>query len=55
MFRTVFPSIIRTYRLYIQRQAYVRYCRLLASGKEMELLMIEGKTVRNMWSVTPIK
>ena len=37
MFRTVFQSIIRSSKLYIQQQAYVRYCYLLASGKEMEL------------------
>jgi len=36
MFRTVFPSIIRSSRLYIQQQAYVK---LLASGKEMELIL----------------
>jgi len=30
MFRTVFLSIIRSTRLYIQQQAYVRYCCLLA-------------------------
>ena len=38
MFRTVFPSIIRSSRLYIQQQAYV----------SLELLMMDGKTVRNM-------
>ena len=87
MFRTVFPSIIRSPRLYIQQQASVkqkllcllasgyemehlsdRYCCLLASGYEtehlsesgifltnvcccmysLELLMMDGKTVRNM-------
>jgi len=60
VFRTVFPSIIRSSRLYIQQQVYVRYCYLLASGNEMELfhsscccmyslelLMMDGKTVRN--------
>ena len=31
MFRTVFPSIIRSSRLYIQQQAYVKQI-LLASG-----------------------
>jgi hypothetical protein len=37
MFRTVFPSIIRSPRLYIQRQIYVIKVRwLLASGHEME-------------------
>ena len=38
MFRTVFPSIIRSLRLYIQHQVYTyRFCWLLASGNEMEL------------------
>ena len=38
MFRTVFPSIIRSSRLYIQRQVYVIYVSwLLASKHEMEL------------------
>ena len=36
MFRMVFPSIIRSSRLYIQQQAYVKQ------------MMMDGKTVRNM-------
>jgi hypothetical protein len=37
MFRTVFPSIVRSLRLYIQPQVYViRVVWLLASGNEME-------------------
>jgi len=41
MFRTVFPSIIRNLRLYIQHQVYViRFCVLLASGNGMELSYI---------------
>ena len=63
MFRTVFRSIIRSSRLYIQQQAFVRYCYcycLLASSSSIcltnacccmysrELLMMDGKTVRNM-------
>jgi len=44
MFRTVFPSIIRSSRLYTQHQVYVRQVLwLLASGHEMELL------ARNRW------
>ena len=31
MFRTVFPSIIRSFRLYIQQQAYVKQIQLSAS------------------------
>jgi len=69
MFRTVFPSIIRSPRLYIQRQIYVTEVRwLLASGYPLAschrtcmtntwrcmyclgLLMMDGKTVRNMQS-----
>ena len=37
MFRTVFPSNIRSLRLYIQHQVYIiKVLQLLASGKEME-------------------
>ena len=37
MFRTVFPSIIKSLRLYIQHQVYViQVLWLLASGNEME-------------------
>ena len=37
MFRTVFPSIIRSLRLYIQHQVYViQLLWLLASGTKME-------------------
>jgi len=39
MFRTVFPSIIRSLTLYIQRQVYViQVLWLLASGNDMELV-----------------
>jgi len=39
MFRTVFPPIIRSLRLYIQHQVYViQVLWLLASGKQMELV-----------------
>ena len=55
MFRTVFPSIIRSSRLYIQQQAYeyVKQKLLAASRNGVELssipfLMMDGKTVRNM-------
>ena len=44
MFRTVFPSIIRSSRLYIQQQAFVKQILLYS----LELLMMDGKTVRNM-------
>jgi len=38
MFRTVFPSIIRSPRLYIQHQVYIiQFSWLLASGNEVEL------------------
>jgi len=40
MFRMVFPSIIRSSRLYIQQQAYVKQILLLlASRNEMELFL----------------
>jgi hypothetical protein len=42
MFRTVFPSIIRSLRLYIQHQVYViQVLWLLASGNEMFHVTIE--------------
>jgi len=50
MFRTVFPSIIRSSRLYIQQQAFVK--QIMYS---LELLMMDEKSVRNMYSATPIK
>jgi hypothetical protein len=44
MFRTVFPSIIRSLRLYIQHQVYViQVLWLLASGNEMEHLVTASK------------
>ena len=64
MFRTVFPSIVRSSRLYIQQPN--RYCCLLASKLasrqqylfgccmySLQLLTMDGKTVRNMQSVIP--
>jgi len=54
MFRTVFPSIIRSSRRYIQQQAYVKQILLSASKHaccrmyRLELLMMDGKIVRNM-------
>ena len=58
MFRAVPPSIIRSSRLYIQQQAFVKQI-LLSAGYiqlpnryccmySLELLMMDGKTVRNM-------
>jgi len=51
MFRTVFPSIIRSSKLHIEQQAYVKQlvfdiCLLLYM--QFELLIMGGKTVRNM-------
>jgi len=58
MFQTVFLSIIRSSRLYIQQQAYVKQTLLSASREQylfdkclllyVQLLMMDGKTVRNM-------
>jgi len=56
MFRAVFPAIIKSSRLYIQQQAYVKQI-LVASRQQylfdscmysLELLMMDGKTVRYM-------
>jgi hypothetical protein len=41
MFRTIFPSIIRSLRLHIQQQVYIiQVLWLLAGGKEMELVLL---------------
>jgi len=42
MFRTVFPSIISSSRLYIQQYLFD------SCMYSLELLMMDGKTVRNM-------
>jgi hypothetical protein len=55
MFRTVFTAIIRSSRLYILQQAYVKQILPTASSRQYLELMMDGKTVRNMYSVTPIK
>jgi len=49
MFRTVFPSTIRSSSLYIQQQAFVK--QQLLSGccmYSLELMMMDEMTVRNM-------
>jgi len=55
MFRTVSPSIIRSLRLYIQRQVYViQVLWLLASGNEMELkfhLVPASKQSTNLYDI----
>jgi len=57
MFRTFFPSIIRRSRLYTQLSN--RYCCLLELSNRyccmysLELLIMDGNTVRNMYSVIP--
>jgi len=61
MFRTVFPSIIRSSRLHIKQQAYVKQILCLLASRHiicltyacscmysLELLMMDGKAVRNM-------
>jgi len=63
MFRTVFPSVIRSSRLYIKQQVYVKQILLPACYQahssicltytcccvySLELPMVDGKTVRNM-------
>ena len=54
MFRTVFPSIIRSLRLYIQHQVFViQVLWLLASGNEMEHLVSTSK--QQMHGLTNIK
>ena len=62
MFRTVLPSIIRSSRLYIQQQVYVKQILVLLRSSStsicltytcccmysLELLMMDGRTVRNL-------
>jgi hypothetical protein len=44
MFRTVFSSVIRSLRLYIQQEVYVMHVLwLLTSGNEMEHLVPASK------------
>jgi len=65
MFRTIPPSIIRSLRLYLQHHT-IQVLWLLASKQpqnimthtgccmySLRLLMMDGKTVRNMYSVVP--
>jgi hypothetical protein len=47
IFRTVFPSITRSSRLYTQQQAYVKQI-LLASGNEMEHLLATGNEMEHI-------
>jgi len=50
MFQTVFPSIIRSLRLYIQHQVYVKQVSwLLASGSEMELIFSKLENCASSW------
>jgi len=52
MFRTVFPSIIRSPRLYIQHQVYViQVLWLLASGNEVEYLVPASKQPQNLYDI----
>jgi len=55
MFQMVSPSIIRSLRLYIQRQVYViQVLWLLASGNEMELsihLVPAGKQPHDLYNI----
>jgi len=54
MFRTVFPPIIRSSRLYVQQQAFVSMQTAVCLTNacccmySLELLMMDGDTVRNM-------
>ena len=53
MFWTVFPSITRSSRLYIQHQVYVKKillpaCYTFCCMYSLELLVMDGKIVQNM-------
>jgi len=45
MFRRVFPSIIRSLRLYIHQVHVIEVLWLLASGNEMALILFWNKTL----------
>jgi hypothetical protein len=52
MFRTVFPSITRSLRLYIHHQVYViEVLWLLASGNEMEHLVPASHQPQNRYGI----
>jgi hypothetical protein len=52
MFRTVFPSIIRSPRLYIQHQVYViQVLWLLTSRNEVEYLVPASKQPQNLYDI----
>jgi hypothetical protein len=52
MFRTLFPSIIRSLRLYIQQQVYVtEVLWLLASGNEVEYLDPASKQTQSLYDI----
>jgi len=52
MFWTIFPSIIRSLRLYIQYQVYViQVLWLLANGNEMEHLFPTSKQSTNLYDI----
>jgi len=47
MFRAVYPSIIRSLRLYVRHQLYViQFLWLLASGNEVEHLVYASKQTK---------
>ena len=56
MFRTVFPSIIRSLRLYIQHQVYIiQVLWLLASGNEKQFLLVPAsKQPQNLHDLYPM-
>ena len=50
---SVFPSIIRSLRLCIQHQLYVRFCWLRASEKEMEhLVPASTQSAESVWHIS---
>jgi hypothetical protein len=52
MFRTLFPSIVTSLRLYIEHQVYViQVLWLLASGNEMEHLVPASKQPQNLYDI----
>ena len=49
MFRTVFPSIVRCSRLYIQQQAYVKQILLASRNKMFHLAPASKQTAVSVW------
>jgi len=55
MFRTVFPSIIRSSRLYIQQQVYVKQILLSACSFTIEVNLIFYTNILISWTIIKLE